>query len=78
MRESKEREKTIVFFGLSDFYLFFIVSRKFKKSKEGILEKGQIQVFCICPIVTTTHSTRIVDDCGVSARLSVGRRTRGK
>jgi hypothetical protein len=65
VRESKEKKKSSFFFWLSDFYLFFTISRKFKSIIKGIGKKGKFKS-CISPIFTTTRSTRIVCDCGVS------------
>ena len=47
MRESKEKKKTSFFFWLSDFYLFFIISRnKFKSIIKGIGKKGKFKSVC--------------------------------
>lgn len=43
MRESKEKKKSSFFFWLSDFYLFFTISRKFKNIIKGIGKKGKFK-----------------------------------
>jgi hypothetical protein len=56
VRESKERNiESFFFFWLSDFYLFFTISRKFKNIK-GIGKKGTFTCFAF----PTARSTRIV------------------
>jgi len=43
VRESKEKKKSSFFFWLSDFYLFFTISRKFKSIIKGIGKKGKFK-----------------------------------
>jgi len=44
VRESKEKKKSSFFFWLSDFYLFFTISRnKFKNIIKGIGKKGKFK-----------------------------------